>query len=110
MYGTMGGMEKTTVYLTPAQKAALARTAAEERRSEATLIRAGIDAVTARHRTGERPVALASADEPHAPAAKPRWVSRDAFVRAVLRQPADPGLREELRQIAPDTTDELPLR
>ncbi|MCL6641024.1 MAG: antitoxin [Candidatus Rokubacteria bacterium] len=46
-------MEKTTVYLTAAQKRALARAARSEGRSEAELIRAGIDLVTARHRTAE---------------------------------------------------------
>lgn len=49
----MYGVERTTVYLTSAQKAALERTAASEGRSEAELIRAGIDAVTARHRIKE---------------------------------------------------------
>lgn len=46
-------MEKTTVYLTPAQKRALERAARNEGRSEAELIREGIDLVTARHRTAE---------------------------------------------------------
>ncbi len=46
-------MEKTTVYLTPAQKRALERAARSEGRSEADLIREGIDLVTARHRTAE---------------------------------------------------------
>ena len=53
MYGNVGGMEKTTVYLTAAQKRALARAAKIESRSEAELIREGIDLVTARHRTAE---------------------------------------------------------
>jgi hypothetical protein len=113
VYGIMGGMEKTTVYLTSAQKAALARTAADERRSEATLIRAGIDVVTARHRVGEAPAQMASGsnDEPSALAAgKPRWITRDAFVRAFLRRPADAGLRDELRDLAPDSTNDVPLR
>lgn len=47
------GMEKTTVYLTTAQKLALERTAASEGRSEAELIRAGVDVVTERHRVKE---------------------------------------------------------
>jgi hypothetical protein len=113
MYGRMGGMEKTTVYLTSAQKAALAQTAAEQQRSEATIIRAGIDVVTARHRTGEAPTQLtsrANGPDPAPTDGRPRWIARDVFVRAVLRHPADPGLRNELRDIAPDTTDELPLR
>jgi hypothetical protein len=49
----MGGMEKTTVYLTSDQKRALARAAAAEGRSEADLIREGISSVTARHRLAE---------------------------------------------------------
>lgn len=45
----MGGMDKTTVYLTPAQKKALAQAARVSGRSEADLIREGIDRVTERH-------------------------------------------------------------
>lgn len=47
------GMEKTTVYLTEAQKRALARAAKIAGRSEAELIREGVDAVTARHQVAE---------------------------------------------------------
>lgn len=36
-----------------------------------------------------------------------RWVSRSEFV-ARLRQ-ADPGLADDLRELAPDMTDDLPL-
>ena len=43
-------MEKTTVYLTTEQKRALSRAAQAEGRSEADLIREGIDSVTVRHR------------------------------------------------------------
>ena len=46
-------MEKTTVYLTPNQKRALARAARASGRSEAELIREGIEAVTSRHRAAE---------------------------------------------------------
>ena len=49
----MGGMEKTTVYLTTVQKRALERAALAEGRSEAELIREGIENVTARHRAAE---------------------------------------------------------
>ena len=113
MYGRLGGMEKTTVYLTPQQKAALARAAEAEGRSEARLIRAGIDAVTAGHRAGEAKVAL-GADLPDLPGAapaltRPRWIDRDAFVRLVERHPADAALRRELRDLAPGTTDDEPL-
>ncbi|MEO8571246.1 MAG: CopG family transcriptional regulator [Chloroflexota bacterium] len=46
-------MEKTTVYLTTDQKRALARAARVEGRSEADLIREGIETVTAKHRVAE---------------------------------------------------------
>jgi len=115
MYVIMGGMEKTTVYLTAEQRAALARTAAAEGRSEARLIRAGIDVVTARHRATEATPALDGAAVPDratapAPPARPRWLTREAFVRDVLRHPADAALRAELRELAPGTTDEVPTR
>jgi len=54
----MGGMEKTTVYLTTAQKAALTRAAQLEGSSEAELIRKGIDTVTSRHRLAEPTIPL----------------------------------------------------
>jgi hypothetical protein len=108
-------MEKTTVYLTADQKAALARAAAAEGRSEARLIRTGIDIVTAGHRTGEAPTpaygpgpgepARSTAPLPDTPG-RPRWLPREAFVREILRHPADAALRRELRALAPDTTDE----
>jgi hypothetical protein len=126
VYGIIGGMEKTTVYLTSEQKAALARAAREEGRSEARLIRAGIDTIVARHRSAETRKALADpsrpagegpvpAEEGAAPAAgsealeRPRWVARDAFVRLLSGARADPGLRDDLRAMAPGTTDDEPL-
>jgi prevent-host-death family protein len=36
-----------------------------------------------------------------------RWVSRAEFVRRFAGRQADPGLADELRQLAPDTTDDL---
>jgi prevent-host-death family protein len=51
-----------------------------------------------------RPVALL---EPIA--RRPRWISRDEFVRRVLPRQADAGLADVLRDLAPDTTDELPF-
>ena len=54
------GMERTTVYLTTEQKRALERAAAAEGRSEAELIRAGIDSVTAGHRVREPALPLFS--------------------------------------------------
>jgi prevent-host-death family protein len=36
-------------------------------------------------------------------------MSRDEFVRRILPHQADPGLREDLRALAPDYTDEIPL-
>lgn len=52
-YGTMYGMERTTVYLTERQKRALERAARSEGRSEAELIREGVDLVTSRHEAAE---------------------------------------------------------
>jgi hypothetical protein len=49
----MGGMEKTTVYLTTEQKHALTRAAKASGRSEAELIRDGIETVTSRHGAAE---------------------------------------------------------
>jgi hypothetical protein len=46
-------MEKTTVYLTTGQKRALARVAKATGRSEAELIRDGIESITGRHRAAE---------------------------------------------------------
>jgi len=46
-------MEKTTVYLTTEQKRALVRVAKASGRSEADLIRDGIETVTGRYRTAE---------------------------------------------------------
>ena len=98
-------MEKTTVYLTRQQKADLASAAAAEGRSEARLIRDGVDAVTARHRAGEAPAAFArdvgevrgrGRDVPSPE--RPRWIAREDFVRLVLRHLADAGLRAELRR------------
>ncbi len=107
-------MDKTTVYLTTEQKAKLAAAAREQGRSEARLIRDGIDGVLARHRAGEPTVSLdgepATDVAPDDPPARPRWVSRAAFVRLASGAQADPGLRAELRVMAPDLTDELPDR
>lgn len=47
------GMERTTVYLTEAQKRALGRAARATGRSEAELIREGVDSVTKGHRISE---------------------------------------------------------
>jgi Arc/MetJ-type ribon-helix-helix transcriptional regulator len=47
MYGTMYGMDKTTVYLPSELKAALSRAARRRRTSEAELIREGIALVAA---------------------------------------------------------------
>jgi hypothetical protein len=49
----LGGMEKTTVYLTANQKRALARAAEVSGRSEADLIREGVETVAARHQVAE---------------------------------------------------------
>lgn len=109
-------MEKTTVYLTTEQKAALARAAQVEGRSEARLIRAGIEAVTARHRSAEAVNAIGDGEVAGSlpdrlePGARPRWMGRDEFARRVVRHQADAGLRAELRALAPDSTDDVPTR
>ena len=109
----MGGMEKSTVYLTSEQKAALARAAQSEGRSEARLIRAGVDLVIARHRAGESPAVLAGDVRGLPPRAssleRPRWIDRQAFLQIVLRHQADAGLRAELQDLAPGTTDNEPI-
>jgi len=106
-------MEKTTVYLSAEQKAALATTARVEGRSEATLIRAGIDIVTARHRTGEVPAPYASTEDDQTEEVsvprRPRWISREVFIREFLNHQADAGLRVDLRELAGGTTDDEPI-
>ena len=114
IYGMKGGMEKSTVYLTSEQKAALARAAASEGRSEARLIRAGVDMVIARHRAGESPALLAEdllglPPKAPPPLERPRWIDREAFLQLVLRHQADAGLRAELHDLAPGTTDDEPI-
>jgi prevent-host-death family protein len=36
-----------------------------------------------------------------------RWVRREDFTARLARRQADPGLRAELRELAPDTTDDF---
>jgi prevent-host-death family protein len=43
------------------------------------------------------------------PRRRPRFVSREVFVNEVMSHRADAGLLAELRDLAPDHTDELPL-
>ncbi len=57
-------MEKTTVYLTSEQKRALARAAHVEGRSEADLIREGVDTVTSRHQATEPTLPLFESGTP----------------------------------------------
>lgn len=64
MYGIIYGMEKTTVYLTEAQKRALATLARQSGRSEAELIRAGIDIVTSVRRVAEPTLPLFDSGDP----------------------------------------------
>ena len=115
VYGTLGGMEKTTVYLSSEQKAALTEAARDQGRSEARLIRDGIDRVLARHRTAEASATLSGGPPPGLPQSddrpgRPRWVSRESFVRQVVPAQADAALRAELRELAPDLTDDAPDR
>jgi hypothetical protein len=108
-------MEKTTVYLTTEQKVALAAAAREQGRSEARLIRDGIEEVLAGHATREAPASIT--DQPKTDVGgrdelgvRPRWVSRETFAGQVVGVQADPALRTELRELAPDLTDDLPDR
>lgn len=39
-----------------------------------------------------------------------RWMARDEFVRRVVARQADSELSREIRDLAPDTTDDLQLR
>ena len=57
-------MEKTTVYLTETQKRALATLARHTGRSEAELIREGIDHVTAGRRVAEPTLPLFDSGDP----------------------------------------------
>jgi Arc/MetJ-type ribon-helix-helix transcriptional regulator len=57
-------MEKTTVYLTESQKRALERAAKRVGRSEAELIREGVELVTARHQAAELVLPLFTSDQP----------------------------------------------
>ena len=63
-YGTVYGMERTTVYLTEAQKRRLQRAAKLTGRSEAELIREGVDVVTTRHQAAEPRLPLFESGQP----------------------------------------------
>lgn len=39
---------------------------------------------------------------------RPRWMSRDEFIHRLLPAQADPALLTELREMLPETTDDLP--
>jgi prevent-host-death family protein len=40
---------------------------------------------------------------------RPRWVPRGVFATTLLAHQADPGLAEDLDELAGETTDDLPL-
>ena len=63
-YGIVYGMERTTVYLTERQKRALERSAKAEGRSEADLIREGVDIVTSRLQAAEPRLPLFESGQP----------------------------------------------
>ncbi len=63
-YGSVYGMEKTTVYLTEAQKRALERASKASGRSEAELIREGVELIAAQHRTAEPILPLFESHQP----------------------------------------------
>ena len=64
MYGIVGGMEKTTVYLPENLKRALRRAARASGRSEAELIREGVGIVTGTHRIAEPRLPLFESGQP----------------------------------------------
>ena len=39
---------------------------------------------------------------------RPRWLPRAEFVHRIVEHQADPALADELRDLATDTTDDLP--
>jgi prevent-host-death family protein len=41
---------------------------------------------------------------------RPNWLTREEFVGRILPHRADAALAGELAQLAPDTTDDLPVR
>lgn len=57
-------MERTTVYLTDTQKRDLERAARVSGRSEAELIREGVDVVTSRHQVAEPTLPLFESESP----------------------------------------------
>jgi len=40
---------------------------------------------------------------------RPRWIGRNEFLRRLEGTQADPGLDQELREMNPDTTDDIPF-
>ncbi|MBA3777857.1 MAG: type II toxin-antitoxin system Phd/YefM family antitoxin [Chloroflexi bacterium] len=40
---------------------------------------------------------------------RPRWMPKEEFLRMLSGRQADPGLTKVLRELAPDTTDDIPL-
>lgn len=40
---------------------------------------------------------------------RPRWIGREEFVRRIELHQADPGLEKDLAELAPDTTDDVPV-
>jgi prevent-host-death family protein len=40
---------------------------------------------------------------------RPRFMARERFVQGLLSHRADAGMRADLRDLSPDTTDDLPL-
>ena len=52
---------------------------------------------------GGRPVALLQPI-----GRRPQWLGRDEFLRAIGPYQADPALRGDLAELAPDSTDDLP--
>lgn len=43
------------------------------------------------------------------PSSKSTWISRKEFVEQILKYQTDSALSKEIKQLAPDTTDDLPF-
>ncbi len=37
-----------------------------------------------------------------------RWISREELIRTILPHQADPRMTQDIRELAPDSTDDLP--
>ncbi len=97
-----------------AARSLLSHTRYDRRRSEIASreLRNNTRALLARVEAGE-PVTITVDGRPVAVltpvSRRPRWLGQGEFVRRIQSHQADAGLAAELRTLAPDTTDDVPL-